>query len=289
MNVLERIPSVNYHLWQPCNMRCGFCFAAFQDIPRELVPNGHLSREDSLTMVDALADAGFLKINFAGGEPTLCPWLPDLIHRAKERRMTTSVVTNGSRITPEWLQLVGGTLDWTALSIDSVEPGTLSRTGRVTRSGPMSDRDYLEIIRNLREHRIRVKINTVVTQENLLEDLADFIIKANPERWKLLQVLPVGGQNDGKVNAFLIDGEDFCRYVRRNRWVEEYGITVIPETNDLITGSYVMVDPAGRFFDNTAGAHTYSSPITEVGVEAALQKVAADPSKFLSRNGLYDW
>jgi radical S-adenosyl methionine domain-containing protein 2 len=56
-----------------------------------------------------------------------------------------------------------------------------------------------------------------------------------------------------------------------------------------MTGSYVMVDPAGRFFDNTAGAHVYSRPINEVGVNVALKEVSVDPGKFRLRDGLYDW
>ena len=63
------IPSVNYHLWKPCNMRCRFCFATFQDIPAEVLPKGHLGRDGSLSVVESLAGAGFRKINFAGGEP----------------------------------------------------------------------------------------------------------------------------------------------------------------------------------------------------------------------------
>ena len=68
-----------------------------------------------------------------------------------------------------------------------------------------------------------------------------------------------------------------------------HGITVVPEDNDLMTGSYVMVDPAGRFFDNSAGTHTYSRPILEVGVEQALTDVSVDAGKFLSRSGMYAW
>ena len=60
------------------------------------------------------------------------------------------------------------------------------------------------------------------------------------------------------------------------------------ETNDLMTGSYVMVDPAGSFFDNVAGSHTYSRSIVEVGVDEALKDVSVDSEKFLSRKGLYD-
>ena len=66
-----------------------------------------------------------------------------MINRAKELEMTTSMVTNGSRITAEWLDSVDGSLDWTALSIDSLNPFTLFQMGRRTQSGPMSRQEYL--------------------------------------------------------------------------------------------------------------------------------------------------
>ena len=52
---------------------------------------------------------------------------------------------------------------------------------------------------------------------------------------------------------------------------------------------FVMVDPAGRFFDNVVGAHSYSRPILDVGVEEALKDVSMDARKFLSRSGIYAW
>ena len=62
------IPSVNYHLWEPCNMRCKFCFATFQDA-KIILPKGHLPKEESLELVREIAAIGFKKITFAGGEP----------------------------------------------------------------------------------------------------------------------------------------------------------------------------------------------------------------------------
>ena len=289
MTTANDIPSVNYHLWKPCNMKCGFCFATFQDIQRDILPKGHLDRERSIPLVESLSLAGFRKINFAGGEPTLCPWLPDLIYRAKELDLTTSLVTNGSCLSARWLDRIQGSLDWAALSIDSVDPNTLHRIGRTTRSGPMSERDFLDAIGVLRDYGVRLKINTVVTRANLHENLADFIIEAHPERWKLLQVLPLEGQNDRTVDSYLNSAGDFNHYVQNIQRVEEYGIRVVPEGNDLMTGSYVMVDPAGRFFDNVAGCHTYSRPILDVGVEGALKDVSVDAAKFLARDGLYNW
>ena len=289
MNISTQVPSVNFHLWKPCNMKCSFCFATFQDVGQDTLPKGHLPREDCLAVVEALATAGFDKINFAGGEPTLCPWLPDLIHRAKELEATTSMVTNGSFVTQEWLDCVGGCLDWAAVSIDTVDPEKLKRMGRTTRAGPLSEDDYLRILDMLRQRHIRLKINTVVTRENYDENLTGFIAKARPERWKLLQVLPVRGQNDGLVDNLVITHEEFASYVLRNRHVESLGIAVVPESNDLMTGSYVMVDPAGRFFDNVDGTYVYSRPINQVGVEVAQREVSVDPEKFRLRDGLYDW
>ena len=199
-----------------------------------------------MAVVEFLAQAGFRKLNFAGGEPTLCPWLPDLIGRAKYLGLTTSVVTNGSLISGEWLNAVAGQLDWAALSIDSVEPDTLLRTGRTTLNGPMTAEDYLCVARVLRDRCVRVKVNTVVSRSNLHEDLSGFIIEVRPERWKLLQVLPVAGQNSSRVGDHLVSAEEFWGYVETNRRVEEHGITVVPEDNDPMTGSYVMLTrPAG--------------------------------------------
>ena len=289
MSVATEIPTVNYHLWKACNMRCGFCFATFQDIEPQVLPKGHLGREACLAVVGSLARAGFQKINFAGGEPTLCPWLPDLIMLVKKLGLTTSIVTNGSRITGNWLESLNGTLDWATLSIDSVDPGTLLRTWRTTRYGPMNECDYLRVIGILRRHGVRIKVNTVVTRSNLEEDLTGFIVRARPERWKLLQVLPAKGQNDALVGHYIVSLDEFENYVQSSRRVETFGIKVVPESNELMTGSYVMVDPAGRFFDNVLGTHTYSRSIVEVGAEKAYGDVSVDPGKFLARDGLYDW
>ena len=54
-------------------------------------------------------------------------------------------------------------------------------------------------------------------------------------------------------------------------------------------GSYAMVDPAGRFYDNAKGKHNYSRPILEIGARLAIQQVNYDFSKFVDRGGIYQW
>ena len=289
MSIALKVPSVNFHLWEPCNMKCDFCFARFLDVKADILPKGHMGREDCVRVVELLSEASFDKITFVGGEPTLCPWLPELIRVAKKRGMTTAIVTNGSRVSDEWLDAVDGHLDWVALSVDSVSPDILTRTGRTTRSGPLSERDYLKIAERVKLRGIRLKINTVVTADTLEDDLSGFISAAQPERWKIFQVLPVGGQNDGSVEPYIISQSQFQAYVNRNAAAVDQRITVVAEDNRLMSGSYAMVDPAGRFFDNTMGRHTYSRPIIEAGVAEAIEGVSIDTGVFLQRGGLYDW
>ncbi|HEY3194451.1 MAG TPA: viperin family antiviral radical SAM protein [Candidatus Dormibacteraeota bacterium] len=284
-----QIEAVNFHVWQPCNMRCAFCFGRFRDVRRQVLPEGHLARGDAAAVVALLAEAGFKKITFSGGEPFLCPWLPELVRVAKQRGMATAVVTNGSLLTDELLARLEGALDWIALSVDSIDPEALRDTGRITARDPLSTEDYLARGRAIRRHGIRLKINTVVTSANWHADLSEFILLLQPLRWKVMQVLPIEGQNSGAVNRLLIDAEQFDQFVARHRHVELSNIALVAERNEDMIGSYAMVDPAGRFFDNTRGSYTYSDSILACGVSAAIQQIDISRDKFLGRGGQYDW
>ena len=56
-----------------------------------------------------------------------------------------------------------------------------------------------------------------------------------------------------------------------------------------MSGSYVMIDPAGRFFDNVDGFHNYNRFILKVGVMEALRDISVVPERFVQRGGHYGW
>ncbi|HAD33032.1 MAG TPA: radical SAM protein [Chitinophagaceae bacterium] len=283
------LPAVNFHLWQPCNMRCSFCFATFLDVKQSCLPKGHLPAPEAVRVVEALCHAGTGKITFAGGEPTLCPWLPDLLEVAKRHGVTTMLVTNGTRLEENWIQKHSFLIDWITLSVDSLDPIVNAQSGRKVPGCKAPNIDwYLDKVRIIKDAGIRFKTNTVVYRLNVEEDMSNFISTTQPERWKLFQVLPVKGQNDHNVDDFLISKAEFDSFFERHKLLlpDQH---IVPESNDLMTGSYLMVDPAGRFFDNVDGKHTYSQPILEVGVSAAVNDIRFDLTKFYQRDGIYDW
>lgn len=271
-------------------MKCRFCFARFQDVRTRVLPEGHLPKEEALQIIDRLADFGFRKITFVGGEPLLCPWLDELIMRAKQRGMTTMIVTNGSRLTEDFLDRLKPYLDWVTLSIDSTNPATLLKMGRaVAGKRAISKERYLELGTMIKAKGMRLKINTVVCRLNWEEELVGLITGMKPERWKIFQVMAVKGQNDGDIKDLLITQREFDAFIHNNAQNATGSIVVCPEPNDLMRGSYVMVDPAGRFFDSSTGSHHYSPPILQIGIPAALDHVSVSVERFEERAGRYEW
>ncbi len=271
------IPSVNYHLWKTCNYQCKFCFGSFNDIKQN-----NLKQVEAENLLDKLVDFGFEKITFSGGEPTLCPFLPKLLEIAKKGGMTTMIVTNGSKLDFDWLQSNSEFLDWIALSVDSVNNKTNSFSGRYSGKRVFDELQYLTLIETIKHFGYKLKINTVVSRFNFLEDMNEFINKVNPDRWKIMQALPIKGQNDNQ--DFKISLEDFNDFLKRHQKNQ-----IVSENNYEMKGSYVMIDPIGRFFNNSTGKHIYSSPIHKVGVRQAMNEINYCFKKFINRNGLYDW
>ncbi|MCW3788507.1 viperin family antiviral radical SAM protein [Plebeiibacterium sediminum] len=285
VNAIEIIPSVNFHLWEPCNMNCGFCFATFQDVKSSILPKGHLPKEKAIEIVKQLAGFGFEKITFAGGEPTLCPWLPELIILAKELGMTTMIISNGTKLSDDFLKKNKKHLDWIGLSIDSLNEFTNIKIGRALQGKrPLLREHYYSLIERIRVNNYKLKLNTVINIFNYNESFVDFIEFAKPKRWKVMQVLPIEGQNDNKVDEYLISNKEFDLFLGKHKHING----LVSEDNSQMISSYAMIDPSGSFFENSSGRHKYSLPILEVGVQDAYNSMKYNYGKFLERGGIYD-
>lgn len=267
-------------------MGCKYCFARFNDVANKSLTRGGLPKEDALAVVCALAYFGFEKITFAGGEPTLYPWLTDVIELAKNKGMTTMLVTNGSRLNEAFCLRHAGLLDWITVSIDSLSVGTNLAIGRAKHGNQVFAReDYEVMAAMIHDYSYRLKINTVVSRYNHEEDMNDFIAHAEPERWKVFQALPIIEENDEYLKEFEITAEEFQQFLGRHGSQAK----LVKENNDEMRGSYAMVDPKGCFFTNVNGRLEASSPILTVGCDAALREMNYDLTKFHDRGGRYAW
>lgn len=272
--------TVSFHIVKACNMKCKFCYATFDDQNPTL-----LSVKDATTIIWRLRDAGMKKITFAGGEPMLYKGIEELIEFSKSLGLTTSIVTNGSLLTNEFLQRMRGRLDWIGVSIDSLNVETNQLTGRVGKE-IITRNQYIALIEKIKNNKFKLKINTVVNAYNKDEDMSGFINWAAPDRWKIFQALRVEGQNDAHWDEIKVGTREFNDYVVRHLNCKN----VFAEDNYLMTGSYLLIDPQGRLFENSAGIHTYSDPVhTAKHLDDCLKQIKLDRSRFIERGGIYRW
>ena len=283
-------PAVNWHFWPWCNYGCTFCFATFEDIPR----SNSLEKEMGFLILEEIAEGGADKVTFVGGEPTLCPWLGEYLVKAKSLCLTTCIVSNGTGLSEDFLDSWHEYIDWVGISIDASDDDIHYIIGRGKKADLAKGRSRhlelaIESYERCQRRGIRMKLNTVVCKANLDDDMTEIVLQLMPERWKAFQVLPIDGQNDGRVEDQLISEEEFREWVERHKGVSNEGINFIPETNELMSGSYAMIDSLGRFYSNIEGAHKYTRPILEIGIKEAWRENQFNEHHFIERDGIYDW
>lgn len=283
MNEVNLIPSINFHLLEACNASCGFCFAKYGH-SKAMIP-----LHEAKQIIEQVAAAGIQKITFAGGEPLLYPYLNHLVVHAKQLGLTTMLVTNGMKLTPLLLDKLVGYLDWVGISIDSFDAKTNLAIGRADAGyHPMSSDHYMELMWHVKERGMGLKVNTVVNALNADEHMAYVISAIQPQRWKIMKAIFNSGTNDNAKKLFAVTDEQFADFVLNNQ-IFDPQIKIVAESEEHMRGSYLMIDPLGRMYDNVDGHHRFSSKILEVGFEQALRQVEFDLYKFKARNGIYDW
>jgi len=200
----------------------------------------------------------------------------------------TSIVTNGHLITPEWVAFAKGLVDQVGISVDSTDLQTRQKMGRAHLGKfPTTNDEYAAKAEALRAAGISLKINSVITAQNFNEQVYPFIARLRPDRWKIFQALQVDGQNALSAKDVVCDDAMYTHFRTQNEHKLKPATTTIFEDNDAMTGSYAMIDPYGRFFDNTLGHHQYSSPIFEGGFAKTYSEISVNHTKFKARGGEY--
>jgi radical S-adenosyl methionine domain-containing protein 2 len=98
----------------------------------------------------------------------------------------------------------------------------------------------------------------------------------------------VEGKNDSDrtlrdARHLLITKEEFNAFYDRHKHQK----CLVPESNDLMANSYLILDEYLRFLDRTG--RKPSKSIVDVGVRHALDSVFWNEKVFVERGGEYEW
>ncbi len=88
--------TVTWEITAACNIACVHCLSSSgKRRPREL------TTQQSLALVDELAEMQVFQIHFGGGEPFIYPGIWQVLERCSERALVMCISTNGTLITQE--------------------------------------------------------------------------------------------------------------------------------------------------------------------------------------------
>lgn len=280
---------INWHITEVCNYDCKYCFAKWGR-PNEL----HRSLPEIEQFLDNLSDyfikgkpalkreLGYetVRLNFAGGEPMMLGSAFFIaLMLAKQKGFKTSIITNGHYLVNGHVNFPKNVLDMIGISFDSQCSSTRKEIGRIDRKGNSVSADDLKIALGSvvkTQKGIKTKINTVISRLNCEEDFSELIAELNPYKWKVLHAMPYGD------DELLVSKELFDTFVEKHSGL---GLPIFAESNSTMTESYLMIDPQGRFFQNSENSveYQYSESINLCGVENALAQVQFNPRTFSSR------
>lgn len=282
---------INFHMTEACNFRCAYCYAKWSDEPSSKELYGHSGQVDAL--LNSLADYFFnsnpireqlgyqrVRINFAGGEPMMLgKYFTRALVKAKALGFQTSVITNGHFLNEKMMREIATNLDMLGISFDTADELIAQSIGRTDHQKRwLSPGQLLELCHSFRHLNPlgKLKLNTVVNPFNVREDLSALINQIQPDKWKLLRVLPVHDASQ------IVTDTQYYAYVDRH--LRSYPRLSI-EDNDDMWQSYLMINPQGQFYQNVnpTSGHLQSKPILRVGVHEALGQIPFDVHAFASR------
>lgn len=284
---------INWHLTEACNYACRYCYSKWHadGSGKELIHD----TEGSTALLAEIyrhfaptprnhARLGMewhsVRLSLAGGEPLLYDReIVRIVAQARETGFDVSLITNGSRLTRPLIAELAPQLSVLGLSLDSALAAINREIGRADRhSQALLLEDLSEIIALGRKLNpaLRVKINTVVNALNFTEDMSPLIRQLSPDKWKVLRMLPT------VTSDLSIADHEFAEFVDRHTLL---GNIISAEDNSDMVESYIMIDPRGRFFQNSlsGGGYRYSAPILDTGAELAFRQISWLADKFQAR------
>lgn len=200
---------------------------------------------------------------------------------------SVSIVSNGSKIRGNWLKQFGEHVDILAISCDSFDEVTNTLIGRGT---GMHLKSLQKVKAWCDKYGVQLKVNSVICCHNVDEDMSDAIARLGPVRWKVFQCLLIEGENTGDgalrdATALTITDEQFRVFLKRHQSIK----CMVPEDNNTMKDSYLILDEELRFLNCTSGSKKPSRSIRDVSVQCALQEAGFDVDMFVKRGGIYDW
>ncbi len=159
---IDYLSVVYFNITKRCNYNCSYCYSVHE--------NSTMSLEDAKLFLDKLDKLNMRSIAFIGGEPFCHPEFHELLKLclARENMDDISIITNGSLINKEYIDLYKDPRVTMQVSIDGINESTNAPTRGKGHFEPV-----FENVKYLSENGARVLVKKVITRDNI-EDSVEY-------------------------------------------------------------------------------------------------------------------
>ncbi len=232
-----------------CNLNCLHCYVA------RLRPLSELSTDEKLKLIKEFADLGIEHVNLTGGEPLIHRDTPEIIRALVDYGIEVSMVTNGTVISGEKLEMLARYGVSVYVSLD----GPPAAHDRIRGAGAFNR--VMEFLTKIRE--LGVRFGTVMAVSTINYAYAGQYIEIasrfEPGEIAMIPVMPVGR---ARILGIYVNHLEYMFAVRQalekaqeigtpiHLWCSPFAGAVIKSPNVVAHGcrtlDVVDIDPAGR-------------------------------------------
>ena len=245
-NFKRKIDYLRVSVTDRCDLRCTYCMA--EDVtflPRQEV----LSIEEIIKLIDIFNELGVKKFRLTGGEPLVRKNIITIIEHLSELKKQNKIhehtlTTNGTNLSKYAKILKTNGVNRINVSLDSLDS---EKYREVTKHGDLNK--VINGIHAASEEGIKVKINTVLTQNFNEEEVFDIInwCKIHSFDISLIEVMPIGAIGEKRFNQYLS--------------MKKFEENLLSKLN-LTPSNFRTNGPSRYFSDNTSS--------TKIGIISAI-------------------
>ena len=245
-NFKRKIDYLRVSVTDRCDLRCTYCMA--EDVtflPRQEV----LSIEEIIKLIDIFNELGVKKFRLTGGEPLVRKNIITIIEHLSELKKQNKIhehtlTTNGTNLSKYAKILKTNGVNRINVSLDSLDS---EKYREVTKHGDLNR--VINGIHTASEEGIKVKINTVLTQNFNEEEVFDIInwCKIHSFDISLIEVMPIGAIGEKRFNQYLS--------------MKKFEENLLSKLN-LTPSNFRTNGPSRYFSDNTSS--------TKIGIISAI-------------------
>lgn len=194
--------SLCWQVTKQCNYHCPFCLSGNQD-------SNDLPLNRVKSIIDILAKANIVRIDFTGGEPFLRPDFCEILTYASDKGIETLVTSNGSIWSEKITQILLKTNTLLLISLDGD-----AKTHDKSRGDGAYDR-AVENIKKYRDAGVPLRINYLIRKDNLdkIDYIYQFVKELGIDRLFYIFIAPQG--KAFKNTDLLLSDEERAIYLSR--------------------------------------------------------------------------